>query len=514
MKKRLTLLYIAAFLLPLSALLLFGTRAVMGERYRYKENVYDSYGGKLSIIRRDIIRVLEQFESPLELLLPLAGGSSEELREGIRESFFVRQIFIIDSNGELLFPSRDNPGNLEEAFFDRTSMIWDGGIDFRILPEAHSAVSGWYPYYEGNGTSWIYWHLLEDGRVFGADLFREVLIAELFLSMADWARAAASSSSEYERIVLRDELGRTLFVSGGYEPPEEEAPFVTAPLPDPFGGWRLEAYGDRALFTLPGTGLPLVLFGLAAALALAAAGFLLWRETRRELAEAGKRVSFVNQVSHELKTPLTNIRMYAELLTLRLEDARKEHGFAEIILRESERLSRMISNVLTFSREHPAVRKAPVNPDQCIKRIAMNRQALWARSGMDVEFKGGADTLLHLDGDILEQISWNLLSNAGKYAASGGSIAISTSFDEEFFTARFRDRGPGIPPRKEKAVFKPFYRIEDSLTEGVSGSGLGLSISRELARAHGGDLQLEHPGVGSLFILTMAHKTESDKAGG
>ena len=482
----------------------------MGERYRHKENVYELYSGKLSIIRRDITRVLEQFENRLELLLPLADKSSEELREATRESYFVRQIFVIDSDGEMIFPSRDKPGNLERAFFDRTSMIWNGGGDFHIMSEAFSAVAGWYPYYEGNGTSWIYWHLLDDGRVLGADLFREVVIADIFLSIVDWSRAAGSAS-DFERIVLRDELGRTLFMSGGYEPAEAEDPFVTASLPDPFAGWRLEAYGDRALFVPPGTGLPLVLFGMAAAFALTTAGFLLWRETRRELAEAGKRVSFVNQVSHELKTPLTNIRMYAELLTIRLEDVQKEHGFAEIILRESERLSRMISNVLSFSREQTAVRTAPVNPDLCIQRIATNRQSPWVRLGMDVTFAGGASVLLPLDGDVLEQIIWNLLSNAGKYAAAGGRIAIDTSFDDVCFYVRVRDHGPGIPVRQADAVFKPFYRIEDSLTEGVSGSGLGLAISRELARAHGGDLQLEHPGTGCLFILTLAYNTETER---
>jgi signal transduction histidine kinase len=166
--------------------------------------------------------------------------------------------------------------------------------------------------------------------------------------------------------------------------------------------------------------------------------------------------------------------------------------------------------VLTFSRESAVMRIEPIDPDAVIRRVAEAMESGRKERPLSVEFAGGVDAPLLLDGDILEQISWNILSNADKYAAGGGHILITTEMKEHIFTARFRDWGPGISPRKSEAVFKPFYRIRDSLTEGVSGTGLGLSISRELARAHGGDLRLEHPGEGCLFVLSLRTEKEED----
>jgi signal transduction histidine kinase len=506
MKKRLTLLYVTAFVLPMAALLLFGTRAVLNERYRYKESIAEEYTARLSVMRRDILGILNLYEERLLRVLPLADMEPEEIRREVRESSFIRQVFIVNAEGELIYPSRENPGNREKAFFERTALLWKGGVSFGSLPEASSADRGWYPYYEGNVISYIHWHLLDDGRIFGADLFREALIADMFLSISGWENRGEA----LHRILLKDELGRDLFISGAYEPAPQEPPLVTAPLPPPLAGWRLEAYAGRELLSPPGTGLPFVLFGLALLVALGGTGYFLWKETRREIQDAGRKVSFVNQVSHELKTPLTNIRMYAELLTFRLSSGSREHDFSAVILRESERLSRMISNVLTFSRESAVMRIEPIDPDAVIRRVAEAMESGRKERPLSVEFAGGVDAPLLLDGDILEQISWNILSNADKYAAGGGHILITTEMKEHIFTARFRDWGPGISPRKSEAVFKPFYRIRDSLTEGVSGTGLGLSISRELARAHGGDLRLEHPGEGCLFVLSLRTEKEED----
>ena len=95
---------------------------------------------------------------------------------------------------------------------------------------------------------------------------------------------------------------------------------------------------------------------------LLAAAFLFWREYTREIREAGKRVSFVNQVSHELKTPLTNIRLYAELLDGQIKEGSKGKKYAEVICQESERLGRLISNVLSFSGKAGNIHYSEINP--------------------------------------------------------------------------------------------------------------------------------------------------------
>jgi signal transduction histidine kinase len=221
--------------------------------------------------------------------------------------------------------------------------------------------------------------------------------------------------------------------------------------------------------------------------------------------EARTRVTFVNQVSHELKTPLTNIRMYSEMLESRLPSRGKERKYASVLVRESDRLSRMIRNVLSFSRESEQIRCQDTAPDQVIREVIEACRPRLRDRKMTVKFRGKADGPVCLDRDILEQVVWNLLSNAEKYAFSGGSVVVDSRITGSLLEVKVTDRGPGIVPSMKKKVFDPFVRGRQDLTEGVSGTGLGLSISRELARRHGGDLVLEEgpEGRGCRFILTL-----------
>jgi signal transduction histidine kinase len=216
----------------------------------------------------------------------------------------------------------------------------------------------------------------------------------------------------------------------------------------------------------------------------------LYRESTREIREAMQRVTFVNQVSHELKTPLTNIRMYAELLEEQIpEETEKERGYLSIITSESRRLSRLIGNVLTFAREQRnGVSFNPIElmADEAIRSVLENFAPALKTKGIEVETDLRCRRPALIDRDILEQVLSNLVSNVEKYGAEGKLLKVESKRNGEELLLTVRDHGPGIPKSLREKVWKPFFRASNKLTDGVSGTGIGLSIVRTLAKAHGG----------------------------
>ena len=247
----------------------------------------------------------------------------------------------------------------------------------------------------------------------------------------------------------------------------------------------------------------------AVGLALALLGLALWfwREHNRSIRLAEQRVSFVNQVSHELKTPLTNIRMYAELLEDALWDLDdKSKRYLGVLTEESQRLSRMITNILSFAsdgRSQLAVRPIDAVPDDVIRTALSELQPSLREAGIQEHFTGRATSVVKVDADALTQILFNLLSNVEKYAAQGGLVHVESQQVDGILTITVSDAGPGIPARESDAIFEPFRRLSDAHEDGVSGTGIGLSIARTLARLHGGDLRLGDSEKGSRFIISL-----------
>ena len=125
------------------------------------------------------------------------------------------------------------------------------------------------------------------------------------------------------------------------------------------------------------------------------------------------------------------------------------------------------------------------------------------QAGVAVKLELAAPAVVHVDADALEQILANLLNNIEKYARSGGEARIATSQAGDTTTLRISDKGPGIPEAQRERIFEPFHRISDKLSDGVSGTGIGLDIARRLARLHGGDLRVVESAVGAAFELTI-----------
>jgi signal transduction histidine kinase len=239
-------------------------------------------------------------------------------------------------------------------------------------------------------------------------------------------------------------------------------------------------------------------------------GTLLLREARREASDAARKTSFVSNVSHELKTPLTTIRMYAELLgDGRMRAPEKQHTYLATIIGESQRLTRLVNNVLDFSRMDQGRKK--YHPDNVpigsvVENVLMAQRPRLQEAGLEcgADLPPEDDVRVHVDRDALEQVLLNLLDNAMKYAADGHWVGVRITKDANNAILTVKDHGPGVPPAHREKIFDVFHRVDDSITARQPGSGLGLSIARRLLRDQGGDLRFEpNLPVGSTFIATI-----------
>jgi signal transduction histidine kinase len=178
-----------------------------------------------------------------------------------------------------------------------------------------------------------------------------------------------------------------------------------------------------------------------------------------------------------------------------------------VICAESRRLSRLIANVLSLARQQKgklAVRPAPAVPDRVVAEVIEQFRPGLERAGIGIAFEASAAEPVMIDADALGQILGNLVGNVEKYAAAGKRLEITTRLEDGKLAVIVADRGPGIPPAAARRVFEPFVRLSESVREGVSGTGIGLTIARELALLHGGDLALEPAETGTRFRLTLA----------
>jgi signal transduction histidine kinase len=254
---------------------------------------------------------------------------------------------------------------------------------------------------------------------------------------------------------------------------------------------------------LPRSRLPMLGFVFALTVGLMIAALL---QLRRQQQLAQLRVDFVSGVSHELRTPLAQIRLFAELLRngkLRSEEERDRS--IGIIDEEAQRLTYLVENVLAFSRsEHGsgAVTVEPVAMDKEIE-AAVDAFAPLARVRR-AKIKSNVERGLvaRVDPRALRQIVLNLLDNAVKYGPLGQTVTVSLSGTASTVLVAVEDRGPGVPRSERDQIWEPYYRLTREADASVGGSGIGLSIVRELVLMHGGRTWVEDAsGGGARFVV-------------
>ena len=237
--------------------------------------------------------------------------------------------------------------------------------------------------------------------------------------------------------------------------------------------------------------------------------FLLLTDLRRQLRLSQQKTDFVSNVSHELKTPLTSIRMFSDLLAEgRVADEEKRQNYLKIISAETARLTRLINNILDFARMEKREKKNRFEPCDigAIARDAVeNYRPQLEEHGFKVETHIPDEAFkVRGDCDALAQIILNLLSNAEKYSADKKEIRVEAERVDNFVEIRVMDRGLGVPSGSGEKIFEQFFRAHDALNSGIQGSGLGLTLSRQIARAHGGDVAYKpRDGDGSIFTIRI-----------
>jgi signal transduction histidine kinase len=336
-------------------------------------------------------------------------------------------------------------------------------------------------------------------------------------------------------------------------------PFVAAEIGEALPHWEVAVYlldparAGRSASTLK---LTLGLLIALLVLAIAIGSWLIVTDLHRQLRLARQKTDFVSNVSHELKTPLTSIRMFTEMLAEnRVQDESKRRHFLGIITAETARLTRLINNVLDFARLERGEKKyqfAPFDLAALVRETLESyrphlesqgfalRSHLRSRSPDGVRPSPGAASHVgskvlehhttmrnsdvsapedgrtpsdthaplnfHGDRDAIAQVLVNLLSNAEKYSGERKEIEVTLESDASAIKVRVSDHGLGVPAGCEEKIFDQFYRAHDSLGSGIQGSGLGLTLARQIARAHGGDVTFERrENGGSCFVLKLPH---------
>ena len=278
---------------------------------------------------------------------------------------------------------------------------------------------------------------------------------------------------------------------------------LTSPLPSPLGNITLNMYVTQKE-SAPGSGI-LLFLGIAMLVVLASGLICIYRLTQSQLALASKRQDFVSAVSHELKTPLTAIRMYAELLQNSwVANEEKRQKYYNQIASETERLTRLIQNVLNLSkldgnrwnvqlrRDRP---KGVLDDFVATYSKNVEKQGFELTVSSDTDVK---DITLMMDRDAIMQILMNLVDNSLKFSKNADYKMINIELrlkDTDLYLA-VRDYGPGIPQSEMTRVFQEFYRVENEMTRQTSGTGIGLSMVKKLCTLTNMKIELENANPG------------------
>ena len=217
---------------------------------------------------------------------------------------------------------------------------------------------------------------------------------------------------------------------------------------------------------------------------------------------------FTADASHELRTPLTAIKGQVEVALERDRDAESYREVLRSVNADADRMIRLVSSLLTLARADAgqvAIHRENVALRGVVQDAADHVRPEADRSGVSLIVQPGNDVGVQADPDLLLQLTLNLLDNAVKYTAvNSGSVQVSLRNTGTFAELVVADTGPGIPPEHLPRIFDRFYRVDKARSRADGGAGLGLSISRWIAEAHGGSIEAQSaPGEGSRFTVRL-----------
>ncbi|MCM8541019.1 MAG: HAMP domain-containing histidine kinase [Lentisphaeraceae bacterium] len=558
MKPRLIFLFTLIVLIPMTTIIWLGISLSLRERTVVKEQFRQICVSNLKDIKSNITSKIEALE--LKFDNSNKGITTFNIQSKTPEDPLINQLFILNSERKLEYP---NPNSLslskaEKGFLSRTEEIWQSGETF-YRPQEYQEVAlqneraaqsddlpnqyvdvqqqtsepqveqqivlkgnrnrsyintlnvkplvesttGWYSWFQGKGLNFILWKRNEMDQIIGYELNRDKMIEAVIETLPK------STTNKSQHFQLNNATG-ILHCWGDFQPTAELQPIAELSLSAPLQSWKLYCYFNDSHLAMASSKTILynyVLGGSILGILIAILCIYFYRENSRQLRESSEKVNFVNQVSHELKTPLTNIRMYAELLDRNLSEenakAQKQLG---VIVSESQRLSRLISNVLSFAQKDKKtlklnIRKVELGP--FLQNVVNYYTPVLERKNIKISLETESNLDLQADSDALEQIFGNLFSNVEKYVPQNGEVRVNSKQEQNFILISVCDNGPGIPTKQREKIFDSFHRVSNELSDGISGTGIGLTISRDLARLHGGDLILLDSEKGASFQLSL-----------
>src|SRR5919106_970536 len=428
----------------------------------------------------------------LQVQLAAGDASAPALDRLVADAPLVQRLYLVGRDGRLRYPAAwrdDDAAVIEPAVRALPPAAWERGSKRQVVAGTPVCLA-----------------VLWTSR-------REPVVAAYSRDVGALRRDILESSLaglESPTIVaVLDGAGRTVYSRASLDRAERVlAVGLGEALPD----WRVAVYAPPG--TAPGDAVrrQVMMFTVAFAglLAVLVGGLVLcWRLMRRETEMARLKSDFVANVSHDLKTPLSVIRMFGETLELdRVPDEHRRREYYRVITRESERLSRLIDNVLDFSRIEGGRRRYERIPT-IVEPLVRDTLEAFAypleQQGFKVEVTIAPDLPeVPMDADAIGQALTNLIDNAVKYSGAERAIAIDARREGGRLALSVTDRGVGIPAAEHARIFEKFYRVGRSETQGRRGSGVGLALVRHVADAHGGRVTIEsRPGGGSRFTLWL-----------
>jgi len=528
-------LFFMVFLLPIVILLTYGSKSFEQNASGIEIEFIETQKKETLDIKLDIDDIIFQIQLISKNLLQLKDNSTKQPFElwqqiqNINNPYF-KQIFLLGNDGKLIYPRLDSNQNQSEIeFIEKTKSLWKNknflkqiqvtennkeetiqtfaNNDFYRLNQKQLEVidtpEGLYPYYSDTNFNIIYWNKISDRFIIGVDLNVAYLKAKIINRLSQIKLSKAL-------IQLLDDNQKIVFQSGNLSLKLQNCHSHQEYLNAPFKNWQIvhmeplpenlaniKSSFQTSLYT------NLVIISLLFILCGAIAYILMIKEARL----IQKKMNFITEVSHELKTPLTNIRLYAELLDRKTSsNDHKSKGYIQILLQETQRLSRMIHNVLTFRRLNSKkfeLKIKSINANEIVEQCLKTFEPFLLAKGFEIVRKYELNKNILCDQDSLEQILFNLISNVEKYALEGKYICLRTYELKEKAFIECIDRGLPLDHQIAKLIFQPFYRAHKDLSHGAGGTGIGLTISKELSILNNGDLTCEPISSGNTFKLQL-----------
>ncbi len=452
-------------------------------------------------------RIVEQDAVLVQLMVPEERdvSSAEWLKIAARQTPTVRATLIVDLSAKdqpvISFASRSAAGPEDERF--RRLLIRSILPELKLEPP-RGELRHLHRSFGDQSYLVSYWQRDADGRRYLVVAWHDVarIVHELFPSLAE------RGDRQQSRVNVVDEEGRIVF-----GPPLSRGGLTVGRAFDStLYKWTvnvsLSASEELAEAAARRRVLEMSLVGLSAAVTLGGLVVILLALAReRKLAHL--KSDFIANVSHELKTPLSLVRMFGELLQSgRVDTEAKRQQYLQIIVSESERLGALIENVLDFAkveRGHAGYEFSRRQVGEVLARAVDACHLRADREGKRLVLDVAPDLPpANLDERAIEIAVINLIDNALKYAPDGEQVTITARERGGFIEVRVIDQGPGIAPEDRRRIFERFVRGKSAAGRQVRGSGIGLALVKHIAEAHGGSITVESPGLsGSEFVLSF-----------